>query len=72
MPLDEIEVTRQLTSIETKLDDLIHELRGNGQPGWITKFNDRVSALEGWRNALAGGLILLSLLIGWGLVKGIK
>lgn len=43
----------QLTSIaaalgrmEGRLDDLYHELKGNGQPGFITKTADRLNKLE--------------------------
>jgi hypothetical protein len=41
------QIIQTLGRIEGRVEDLHHELKGNGQPGFIAKTNDRLVALEG-------------------------
>lgn len=43
-----------MASIEDKLDALTHRLLGNGQPGWVTVLDGRVSSLEQYRAWVIG------------------
>jgi len=43
-----------VSSIEGKLDELSHRLLGNGQPGWVTVLDGRVSSLERYRAWVLG------------------
>lgn len=39
-------IAESVGEIKARVDDLYKELKGNGQPGFIAKTSDRLSALE--------------------------
>ena len=54
------EVITRLTAIERTLDDTVHRLFGNGQPGIVEQHDRRISKLEqlSWKLFGALGAIL--------------
>ena len=55
--------SERLARIEAIVERLDHELCGNGQPGFITKTNERLSSIEGDRSWLKGAYWVLSALV---------
>lgn len=60
----ELSTIERLVRMETMIEEMHHELMGNGQPGTIEKFNLRLGSLEGSRNKFRGAIWLLSALLG--------
>jgi len=54
----------RLARIEAILEELRHDLLGNGTPGRINLMEARISALEKLRWMILGALILLGLVTG--------
>ena len=52
----------RLQRIETSLETLMHELMGNGQPGWCAVQSKRLDLLETWRAYVAGALAVVGFL----------
>lgn len=57
-----------VTSIEDKLEGLTHRLLSNGQPGWVTVLDSRVSSLErykAWVLGSAAGVAGVVRILAW-------
>lgn len=54
----------RLTRIETRLGDLCKVLLDNGQPGTLTKHDNRITALEDWRSGVHGAMKLAAWVTG--------
>lgn len=55
----QLHVIESLARLETNMTTLV----GNGQPGRVTKLEDRVDSLRRWRWLITGGIIAISALI---------
>lgn len=55
----ETKVIESLARLETHMEGLV----GNGQPGRVTKLEEKVDGLSKWRWMLIGGAIALSAII---------
>lgn len=51
------EIKASLTAQTRRQESLEHKLLGNGQPGILKEFHDRITHLENWRYWLAGAAI---------------
>lgn len=64
--------------LEQAVQDLVKELKDNGQPGFITKTKDRLTALENadmkrnWMEHLITVVIVVVLNYGHGIYKWVK
>lgn len=55
----ETRVTESLARLETHMENLV----GNGQPGRVTKLEEKVDSLSKWRWIISGALIAGSAII---------
>ena len=60
------EITVHLTELRKDVAFIKKAIEGNGHKGIL----DRLSGVEKFQNVTTGGLILLSALISYGLIKG--
>lgn len=62
--------SERLARIETQLDLLVKDLRGNGQPGRCAIQSQRIARLERWRSWMAGAIAVISLVVGAAITFG--
>jgi hypothetical protein len=62
MERDDIE---RLARVEQKLDDIIHTLQDNGQPGFVTTTNTRLNSLESTATVIKTAVGSIGAIIAW-------
>lgn len=73
-----LDLKGEMGEVKQAIRDLTKELRDNGQPGFITKTNTRLTALEnadmkrGWMEHLITVVIAFAVSYGHGIYKWVK
>jgi hypothetical protein len=49
----------RIARVEVRVDEITHDLYGNGQPGILADLKNRLGVLETLKNKASGGVIVL-------------